>query len=279
MPPQRSIWRVVPAVAAAALVLPAPVAAHRPPSGGAAAAPDRPAASLLKCATGDLGSCPRGELLSIRGEGLRSVDSVVFVGGRGATDNRRALPRRRSPHRVLVQVPADASSGRLRLVSRTAGAATTRRPLEVVADQPASSVAAGDGVFPVGGAYRYGTATNRFGGGRGHQGQDVFADCGTPVVAALGGEVTVSTYESRAGHYAVITADDGTSQAYMHMRRTPLVRRGERVEPGTAIGEVGQSGSAQGCHLHFELWTAPGWYRGGEAVDPLPKLKSWAAGT
>jgi murein DD-endopeptidase MepM/ murein hydrolase activator NlpD len=277
MPANRSIWRVAVAIAATAIALPAPVFAHRKASSGAAVAPDRPAASTLKCATGDLGTCPRGELLSIRGENLQSVDSVIFAGGRGAADNRSTPPRRRSPHRVLVQIPADASSGRVRLASRTAGIGMTRRPLQVVAGELDSTAAGDDGVFPVDGSYRFGTATNRFGGGRGHQGQDVFAGCGTPVLAALGGEVTLATYEARAGHYVVITADDGTSQAYMHMRRKPLVRQQQRVEPGAALGEVGQSGSAQGCHLHFELWTAPGWYRGGEPVDPLPSLTSWAA--
>jgi murein DD-endopeptidase MepM/ murein hydrolase activator NlpD len=75
-----------------------------------------------------------------------------------------------------------------------------------------------------------------------------------------------------------VTAGDGTSQAYMHMLRKPVVKAGQRVEAGAAVGSVGESGSAQGCHLHFELWTAPGWYRGGQPIDPLPSLKKWEAG-
>jgi murein DD-endopeptidase MepM/ murein hydrolase activator NlpD len=38
---------------------------------------------------------------------------------------------------------------------------------------------------------------------------------------------------------------------------------------------VGDSGNAQGCHLHFELWGAPGWYDGGDPFDPLPALQAW----
>jgi murein DD-endopeptidase MepM/ murein hydrolase activator NlpD len=40
---------------------------------------------------------------------------------------------------------------------------------------------------------------------------------------------------------------------------------------------VGDTGNAWGCHLHFELWTAPGWYAGGEPFDPLPRLQRWDA--
>jgi murein DD-endopeptidase MepM/ murein hydrolase activator NlpD len=278
MLPNRSNRRAVVPLVAAAFVLPASAAAHQPAAGGAAVVPDPPAVSSLKCATGDRSSCPRGEYLSIRGEGLRTVNAVVFVGGRGAADDSQVRPRRRSPHRVLVEVPADAATGRVRVVSRVAGHDTTGRRLEVVGEEPAAAPTAEAGVFPVSGSHSFGTGTNRFGGGRGHQGQDIFATCGTPIVAAVGGEVTLATYHSRAGHYAVVTADDGTSQAYMHMLRKPLVKAGQRVEAGAPLGSVGQSGSAQGCHLHFELWTAPGWYRGGQPIDPLPALRRWEAG-
>jgi murein DD-endopeptidase MepM/ murein hydrolase activator NlpD len=278
MSPNRSIRRAAPPVLAAALALPAQAAAHEPAYGGAAVAPAPPAVNSLRCATGDRRSCPRGAFLAIRGEGLRSVDSVVFVGGSGRSDDRRASPRRRSPHRVLVQVPADAQSGRLRVVSGAAGTATTSRRFDVIGDEPTPPPVAEGAVFPVSGSYRFGTSTNRFGGSRSHKGQDIFADCGTPVVAALGGEVASAGYEGGAGNYAVITADDRTSHVYMHMQRKPLVKQGERVEAGESLGAVGESGSAQGCHLHFELWTAPGWYRGGEAVDPLPTLRRWSAG-
>ena len=278
MVPNRSNRRTAVPLVAAALALPAPAAAHQPAAGGAAVAPDPPAVGSVKCATGDRRTCPRGEFLSIRGEGLRPVTAVVFIGGPGSADNSKALPRRRSPHRVLVRVPARAQTGRLRVVSRAAGDDTTRRRLEVIGEETAAAPVAGVGVFPVSGSHSFGTASNRFGGGRGHQGQDIFASCGTPIVAAISGEVTSATYDGRSGHYAVVTADDGTSQAYMHMLRKPLVGAGLRVEAGAPLGSVGESGSAQGCHLHFELWTAPGWYRGGRPIDPLPALRRWEAG-
>ena len=135
-----------------------------------------------------------------------------------------------------------------------------------------------DYMFPIRGRHDLGQShTNNFGGGRGHQGQDMFARCGTPLVAARGGKVTKAGYQGRAGNYVVITDDTGQSHAYMHMRRPALVQQRQRVLTGQPLGEVGQTGRASGCHLHFELWTAPGWYMGGKPIDPLPELRRWDA--
>jgi murein DD-endopeptidase MepM/ murein hydrolase activator NlpD len=41
------------------------------------------------------------------------------------------------------------------------------------------------------------------------------------------------------------------------------------------IGYVGRTGDATACHLHFEMWSAPGWYDGGRPFDPLPSLLAW----
>jgi murein DD-endopeptidase MepM/ murein hydrolase activator NlpD len=133
--------------------------------------------------------------------------------------------------------------------------------------------------FPIVGPHKFGTGMGRFGAGRGgrsHQGQDVFADCGTPLIAARGGTVEFSGFQGAAGNYLVIDAD-GSSQdmVYMHLRDAPLFDKGEQVDTGEPIGFVGDTGDAQDCHLHFELWTAPGWYTGGQAIDPLATLRSW----
>lgn len=130
--------------------------------------------------------------------------------------------------------------------------------------------------FPILGKHSYGELAASFGGGRGHEGHDVFAECGTPLVAARGGVVKKKAYHSAAGNYVVIDADGtGEDMAYMHLREAALVDEGDRVATGQRIGFVGDTGRASGCHLHFELWTAPGWYSGGHPIDPLPALKSW----
>jgi murein DD-endopeptidase MepM/ murein hydrolase activator NlpD len=130
--------------------------------------------------------------------------------------------------------------------------------------------------FPIRGPHGYGEFAARFGGGRGHQGQDTFAACGTPLVAARGGKVKFKQYHSRAGHYLVIDgARTGIDYTYMHLRSPALVDAGDRVRTGQLIGYVGRTGDASGCHLHLEMWTAPGWYDGGHAFDPLPSLLAW----
>ena len=125
----------------------------------------------------------------------------------------------------------------------------------------------------------FGTGAAAFGGGRGHQGQDVFADCGTPLVAAEGGKVVMQAFQSRAGNYIVIQVDGADrAEAYMHLVQPALFKEGDTVAAGQQIGNVGETGRADGCHLHFELWI--GHWQGvggaGHVIDPLPTLKSWA---
>ena len=147
--------------------------------------------------------------------------------------------------------------------------------------QPSSQFFYADHLFPIRGRHNLGyTPTNNFGGGgqRKHMGQDMFARCGTRLAVARGGRVQYAGYHSAAGNYAVIDgADTGVDYVYMHMRRPALVRTGDRVFTGQKVGEVGETGRASGCHVHFEMWSAPGWYEGGRAFDPLPSLRAWDA--
>jgi murein DD-endopeptidase MepM/ murein hydrolase activator NlpD len=132
-------------------------------------------------------------------------------------------------------------------------------------------------VFPIRGKHTYGDG---LGAGRDHQGQDVMAKCGTKLVAARAGRVRHVDYQgSGAGHYVVIKGKRGKRDrfdyVYMHLERKASVREGERVRAGEPIGRVGSTGRSTACHLHFEMWTSPGWYRGGSVEDPKPYLKRW----
>jgi hypothetical protein len=135
--------------------------------------------------------------------------------------------------------------------------------------------------FPLVGSFSYGGEGSRFGAprkGHTHQGQDLSAAEGTPVVTPHGGTVESVEYQARgAGHYVVVDGNDGRDYVFMHLRTGSIpVREGQRVRTGQQIGEVGNTGSSSGAHLHFEIWEGGGgWFDGGQPVDPLPYLKSW----
>ena len=131
--------------------------------------------------------------------------------------------------------------------------------------------------FPIRGRHQYGDGIGAPRAGHSHQGQDVFARCGTPLVAARGGRVQWKAYHSSAGYYLVIDGKKTSRDyAYMHLKRKSRLHRGEKVRTGQKIGRVGESGNAVGCHLHMEEWTAPGWYEGGHFSRLITRhLKKW----
>jgi murein DD-endopeptidase MepM/ murein hydrolase activator NlpD len=106
-------------------------------------------------------------------------------------------------------------------------------------------------------------------GGRRHQGTDMMAAYGTPVVAPVGG--VVSTSSSGAGGLTVeLVGDDGNTYKGMHLARYAGVTG--NVASGTVIGYVGSSGNARGGspHLHFQMH--PG---GGAPVNPYSKVAAY----
>ena len=145
--------------------------------------------------------------------------------------------------------------------------------------QPTSTVT-GVHRFPIAGAFEWGGSDARFGAkrpGHRHQGQDLAAASGTPVVAPYRGVVTAVQYQARgAGRYVVIHGED-YDYVFMHLRTGSIVvREGELVRTGQEIGEVGSTGESSGPHLHFELWEGA-WYDGGHPIDPLALLQQWAS--
>ena len=136
-------------------------------------------------------------------------------------------------------------------------------------------------IFPIRkSSFNFGGSGSRFGAprsGHTHQGQDVAAPCGAKLVAVQGGTVVTRAYQAGgAGNYVVIHGADGAQDyVYMHLKAPGPLSTGQPVKTGQRIGKVGDTGAAQGCHLHFELWSPPGWYRGGHAFDPLASLQYW----
>lgn len=130
--------------------------------------------------------------------------------------------------------------------------------------------------FPIRASHGYGDPFGVPRAGHRHQGQDVTAACGAPLVAVRGGVIKAARYQVAAGYYVVLNADGtGYDFFYAHLKQASVVKVGQRVYAGERIGNVGATGDATGCHLHFEVWTGPGWYSGGHPIDPAPFLRAW----
>lgn len=103
-------------------------------------------------------------------------------------------------------------------------------------------------------------------GGRTHEGIDMIAPLGTPVVAAHDGTVRRS-YNELGGITAYVTSSNGMYTYYAHMNGYAGPSSGS-VSAGTVIGYVGSTGNAGSVnHLHFALYTS-----GGVAVNPYSAL-------
>jgi murein DD-endopeptidase MepM/ murein hydrolase activator NlpD len=134
--------------------------------------------------------------------------------------------------------------------------------------------------FPVAGAFTWPGPAGEFAAGRSghvHQGYDLLAADGTPVVAPYAGTVTFVQYQAKAAGYYVVLHSD-YDYAFMHLApRSTLVSVGQYVAAGQQIASVGHTGDAEGPHLHFEVWQGA-WQQGGTPIDPKPLLQSWYAG-
>lgn len=186
---------------------------------------------------------------------------------------------------AVLGAPASASAGNGAATYGDVGGATygqTPAPSEVVEprdDAPTTQVVAARR-FPIAGAFAYSGPDGRFGAarpGHAHQGQDLIAAEGTPVVAPRRGRVKQVAYQAKgAGHYVIIDgAGERLDYTFFHLQAGSIrVRPGQYVRTGARIASVGNTGRSFGAHLHFEIWRGP-WFGGGKAIDPLPFLRRW----
>jgi len=89
----------------------------------------------------------------------------------------------------------------------------------------------------------------------GHNGVDLAAPVGTPIMASASGKVIISRtggYNGGYGTYVVISHSNGTQTLYAHMSDN-YVTVGESVSQGQTIGEIGMTGRTTGPHIHFEV--------------------------
>lgn len=249
------------------------------PTGGGAAAPGAPTVTAIQCVTNCIGpstGIPRSKIRLVGTDlGNTKVVSLPRADGKRAKDKN---PIVKPNGAVLAFVAQGAVSGPVRIADTFGqmNESTAAFSIGTRAQLRAAQLAYR---FPIRGTHDYGDVNARFGAGRAghiHQGQDVFAACGTPMVAPHGGVVEYRGYQGSAGNYLVIDGT-GVKEDYvmMHLLAPAKVAKGQQVAAGQFVGKVGETGNASGCHLHFEIWTGKGWYSGGSPVDPYPSLQYW----
>jgi murein DD-endopeptidase MepM/ murein hydrolase activator NlpD len=309
--------RRLPFLLCALTLLPAPASAAGPGTGGATAptfsggvmygqplrkvrrarpAPSRPIASEFTVAPGTL-EPGRPATFAFRVDGRSRTVRVrlefIRAGASAPAKLLRLGYRRTGERQEYVWTPAagelpagdytvtlqafDDAGHTLRRTAQASG----RSRLVVQVAPPAVPV--GAGIFPIQGPYSFGGEDARFGAQRDghiHQGQDVTAAEGTPLVAPVAAFVYwVAFQRNGAGHYVVLRGADGPDYVFMHLKAGSVTAvKGASLAAGQAFAQVGSTGASSGPHLHFEIWP-DGWYSSKESqpIDPLPQLLAWAS--
>lgn len=188
-------------------------------------------------------------------DGSHRVDFYVFGGAEAQTKalawGRKRVRVSREPIATLV-------------ATRSADALTTRPVAAFTSDSDAGSRVARPTSGPI---------TSPFGErwGRLHAGIDIAPPEGTPIVAALAGEVIFKGIMSGYGNYTCVRHAATLTTCYAHQQRfATSIRVGEHVARGQTIGYVGNTGHSTGPHLHFEVRLGPDY--SSTPVDPAPYL-------
>ncbi|MDR2702315.1 MAG: peptidoglycan DD-metalloendopeptidase family protein [Spirochaetaceae bacterium] len=124
-------------------------------------------------------------------------------------------------------------------------------------------------VWPVQGRITsyYGYRRNPISGGRSlHDGLDIAATTGTPIKAAMAGQVISVGYDNVYGNFVLINHSGGYRTLYGHMESF-ATRGGTYVTTDDIIGYVGSTGQSTGPHLHFTV------YKNGSSINPRTVLR------
>ena len=230
------------------------------------------------------------EIGTVQGEKTFRFDAGTVVANRGGaglivtlTADVRGLPGRHEDHRgrrvgerdaAACATPAPTADRARREPTATETATPTATPRPRRPAGYKRRLMGRSFVFPVGGPTRIDGPFGAFRAQTGsHQGNDLFADFGTPVVAVADGTVENVGSLKISGNRLWVYADSGDQFFYAHLSSfAPDAVNGRHVEAGTVLGYTGNTGDAEPTppHLHFEIHP-----EGGDAVDPNPFLVAW----
>ena len=114
----------------------------------------------------------------------------------------------------------------------------------------------------------YGARSDPFKRGKAyHKGVDLAGRTGNKVKVMAKGKVVRSEYNSGYGNYVEVDHGNGFMTKYAHLSKS-YVKKGQQLNIGDAIGEMGSTGRSTGPHLHYEIL-----YQGKD-VDPMPFIKT-----
>lgn len=199
-----------------------------------------------------------------------------------ATDRQAALKAEQEKATAAAKADADkkAAAAKVAPPAPAAKASASPTPAKAPASPtPAAATLAGgpstpvvrQGSCPVKGPVAF---TDTYGaprsGGRSHQGVDMFAAMGTPVAAIVDGTLLRRVTSTLGGMSVYLKGEDGSEYFYTHLSGYSEVTAGQKVNAGTVLGYVGNSGNASGGppHLHFEI------RRGGVPINPTATARA-----
>ena len=205
----------------------------------------------------------RGQRLLVNVE-LNGLNRLVFIDLYRIRDGDAAQP-------FAHEVSADSNSTSLDYIARRDGEYILRLQPELLTGgrYDITVLQAASLGFPVDGhnteSIRSGFGADRDGGRRRHEGVDIFARRGTPVVASMDGRVSSTRRNNLGGNVVWLRTELG-SLYHAHLDRV-VVRRDSMIQAGDTLGFVGNSGNARTTppHLHFGIYAR-------RPTDPYPFL-------
>ena len=100
-----------------------------------------------------------------------------------------------------------------------------------------------------------------------HPGLDLAGWPGTAIMATAPGKIVHAGWYGPYGQMVEIEHGNGFRTRYGHMRKV-RVKKGDIVEVGHRVGDMGKTGRATDTHVHYEVWF------GGQVRDPMPYMKA-----
>lgn len=173
------------------------------------------------------------------GDGLPEIEPIALARGAFMGDGQRPILWNEVPGQREAYIPINNS-------------ARSRSLLTQAASEMGMVAFAEGGIWPTGGTITspYGWRDGPFFGHELHDGVDIGAPMGTPVVAPMPGMVVMAGPNGGYGNYIKIDHGGGVATFYGHLESIAAAI-GDLVEAGQTIGTVGSTGASTGPHLHF----------------------------